>query len=182
VTATISARGREYSILPQSLWHWTPAQTHLLRNVHICEGVFLSTSAARAEGLNAVTMHGAFGNLKKEAEWERVRLAVNAQLPTRQHAFFAFDTEDAATHAKNKWYPDEDRLRIEARAAAGAKMHRADSLLLDCQPAQWAANAERYWRGEMTDDPLPEIVFEGFAYFPGWREPPFGLFAGMLPG
>jgi hypothetical protein len=44
--------------------------------------------------------------------------------------------------------------------------------------AQWFG---RYWRGEMTDNPMPEIFVDGGLYFPGWKSPPFGLFTAMFP-
>ena len=36
----------------------------------------------------------------------------------------------------------------------------------------------KYWAGELTDDPMPEAILHGVAYFPDWENPPFGSFAG----
>jgi hypothetical protein len=32
-----------------------------------------------------------------------------------------------------------------------------------------------YWAGEMSADPIPEIIVHGTIFFPDWQRPPFGL-------
>jgi hypothetical protein len=128
-------------------------------------------------GNNAVR---ALGNVEKVNAWERVRQVVDKNLPTRQHALFLFDDEEMAVRAGQTWFPGEARLLVEARVGNSCRIHRADSCWLNCEPPQWDLNAERYWRGEMTPEPFPEIVVDGPVYFPGWEKPPFGIFAGWF--
>jgi hypothetical protein len=46
--------------------------------------------------------------------------------------------------------------------------HRADGRWIeDSNPDRWRANAERYWRGKMSSDRLPEIIVQGAVYLPG---------------
>jgi hypothetical protein len=181
---TITARGQVYELHDEHFWHLTPARgSNLLNNAFVGGGICCSISAVRRmPGLgNAMTIYGAFGNVEKENAWERVRVIVDEGLPTRQHALFLFDDKNMADRARQTWFPNEDRLLVEARLVRGAITHRADSRWLNCQPPQWAENAEHYWHGDMTPDPLPEIVVCGAVYFPGWKNPPFGLLAGLVP-
>jgi len=106
----------------------------------------------------------------QENAWERTRQLVDKNFPSRQHALFLFDDEGMADRARQTWFPNENRLLVETRIVVGARVHRADSLWLNCHPLQWGKNAERYWRGEMTADPLPEILVDGAVYFPGWKD------------
>jgi hypothetical protein len=173
---TITAHGRNYELRTEPYWHLTPARgSTLLNNAYVGQGICWSTTAFRREpGMEqAITLYGAFGNVEKEDAWERVRQIVDKNLPSRQHAFFLFDDEAMADHARRTWFPNEDRLLLEARTVTGTRLHRAESRWLDCQPPQWEENAERYWRGEMTREPLPEIIVDGAVYFPGWKAPPF---------
>jgi hypothetical protein len=164
-------------------WHLTSATgSFLLHNARLGHGVCTSISAVRRAGLeHAATEYGALLNVEKENAWERVRQVVDPNLPTRQHALFLFDDKAAADRALQTWFPNQERHLIEARVVTTARTHRADSHWLDCQQPQWDENAERYWRGEMTADPLTEIVVDGAVYFPGWKDPPFGIGAGLLP-
>jgi hypothetical protein len=180
---TITAHGRIYELRPERYWHLTPPYgSYLLNNAYVGQGICWSTSAVRREpGLGqAITKYGAFGNVEKENAWERARQIVDRDLPPRQHALFLFDDEAMADRARQTWFPDQDRLLLDARIATGARVHRAESRWLDCDQPRWDENAGRYWRGEMTADPLPEIVVDGAVYFPRWKQPPFGVGAGLL--
>jgi hypothetical protein len=181
---TITAHGRTYELRQERYWHLTPRHgAYLLHNAYVGQGICWSTSAVRREpGLGqAITMYGAFGNVDKESAWERIRQVVDNNLPPRQHALFLFDDEAMVDHARQTWFPGQDRLLLEARIANGARVYRAESRWLDCHQPQWDENAARYWRGEMTANPFPEIVVDGPVYFPGWKQSPFGIGAGLLP-
>jgi hypothetical protein len=65
-----------------------------------------------------------FGKVEKENAWERGRQVVDENLPTRQHALFLFDDEAMADGARQTWFPNQDRLLIEARIVAGARTLR----------------------------------------------------------
>jgi hypothetical protein len=179
----IIAAHKTYEFRPELYWHLTPARgANLLNQVHVGKGIIHSmTAIRRTPGLSqAVTRYGVFGNAEKEDAWERARQAVDKNLPTRQHDLFLFDDKAMADRARQTWFPNEDRLLIDARIAVGSRIHRADSRWLDCGPPQWGENAERYWRGEMTDEPFPEIVVDGAVYFPGWETASFGVGAGLV--
>ena len=128
-----------------------------------------------------MTMYGAFSNVEKENAWEASGRSSIKTSRARQHALFFFDDEGMAERARLSWFPGEDRLLIEAHLIETPSSTVPISRWLNCQPPQWEVSAGRYWRGEMSDDPLPEIVVDGAVYFPGWKEKPFGLFAGLLP-
>ena len=71
-------------------------------------------------------------------------------------------------------------MLLKVRVDRNAKILRADAGWLDAQESQWTSNATRYWKGEMTADPHPEIIVEGAVYFPDWQDPPFGKFVGIM--
>jgi hypothetical protein len=169
-TSEIVARNILYPLLPEPYWHVTPQRgSNLLNNAYLGEVICWSISAIRASGLDgAVTLYGHLNqNRNKEAVWEQIRVERFPALPTRQHALFLFDDEAIANHARVTWFAGQDRVVVEARVVRNANLHRADATLLDGQPDQWESNAARYWRGEMTPAPRPEIVVEGAVYFPG---------------
>jgi hypothetical protein len=177
---TVTAYGGSYQLQPGHYWHLAQARgSMLLHNAFLAQGICWSISSfGRRPGMeNAITMYGAFGNPEKEQAWERIRLDINPELPTRQHALFLFDNAEQAERAWQTWFPNENRVLVEARIVVGSAVHRADSRWLHCLQQQWDDNAKPYWRGEMTADPLPEVIVDGGVYFPDWENPPFGRFA-----
>jgi hypothetical protein len=54
-------------------------------------------------------------------------------------------------------------------------MHKADSLWLNARAEQFEENAEKYWEGEMTESPFPEVIVNGALYFPDWESFPTGF-------
>jgi hypothetical protein len=179
---TITAGHRTYNLRPESYWHLTSAHVgFVLNNAYLGHGICWSISAVRRspEMGGAGTTYGALMNVDKENAWERVRETVDKNLPTRQHAFFLFDDKAMAGRSCQTWFPGEDRLLLDARIDVNALIHRGDSRWPNCHQSQWNANAMRYWLGEMSADSLPEIVVDGAVYFPGWKDPPFGIGAGF---
>jgi hypothetical protein len=180
----VVAREQTYGVLPQPFWH-VPLRrgSALLHNAHNGEGILYSYSAIRRAGIgldDLGTFYGLFNKHQdKEAVWERVRVQEFNSRPTRQHALFLFDDESLAKEACTKWFANEDRVVVEARLVIGSNVHRADAKWLDAQQEKWMESAANYWRGDMTSSPYPEIIVEGAVYFPGWKEQPFGFFAGM---
>jgi hypothetical protein len=88
---TITVRNLTYDLRPESYWHLTPAQVLFCCTMpHNGQGICWSTSAIRRAEPDAaaVTFYGALGNVDKENAWERIREAIDKNLPTRQHAFF----------------------------------------------------------------------------------------------
>lgn len=175
---TISARGRTYPLRAEPYWHLCPRLGgNILNNAHNGEGIYASNSAT-----GDVSFYGfKEAATEKGQVWEAVRAATNPLAPTRLHAMFLFDDEAVAFRAMTAWFAGQEHLMLEARIDRRAKIHRADAKWLDCGRGDWEGNASRYWRGEMTTDPMAEIIVEGVVYFPGWRNPPFGIGAGFLP-
>ena len=93
-------------------------------------------------------------------------------------AFSLFDDRDTALHAKETWFPGEERHLLAVRVLLGSQIHKGDSKWLDSYQHEWEAKVRKYWAGELTDDPMPEAILHGVAYFPDWENPPFGSFAG----
>jgi hypothetical protein len=181
---TITARNQTYDLRRECYWHLTPAQgSHLLHNAHNGQGICWSTSAIRRAEPDAaaVTFYGAFGNVDRRTLGSAFERPSTKTYRPGNTPSFLFDDKAMADRSLETWFPNEKRLLLDARVDTNARTQRADSRWLDCDATQWAENAERYWRGEMSEDPLPEIVVDGAVYFPGWKEKPFGFFAGLLP-
>jgi hypothetical protein len=102
-----------------------------------------------------------YAMLCRELIMEDVRTREFSEAPSRQRCLYLCDTpEDAAVWRKDHLGASGTIVRL---ACTGA-IHRGDaSILLRDGEALWSviANAKRYWRGEMTEQPQREIVFEG---------------------
>lgn len=173
-------QGRKCYIIEQDYWHLTHLKGRLLHNAYIGKGFCWSISGANLmPGMeNAVTDYGLNARFSdKEADWELVREHEFPFLPTRLNALFLFDDEEVASRAANDphWFGDEKRELVRVRIIDGAREFRADARWLDSAgPGQCDERARRYWSGEMTNEPMPEIIICGLVYFPDWQQPPFG--------
>ena len=74
--------------------------------------------------------------------------------------------------------PAKSVIILAVRVLLGSRIHKRDSKWLDSYEHEWEAKARKYWAGELTDDPMPEAILHGVAYFPDWENPSFGSFAG----
>jgi hypothetical protein len=106
---------------------------------------------------------------KKEGVFEHVRVAHFPHLPSRLKALYVFPSTEAADRAQREWYASDPKVAIRAWIAQGSNVHEADAQLLRGSPESWPGNAERYWAGETTDDPFPELIVHGSLYFPDWE-------------
>ena len=132
---------------------------------------------------DAVTPYSLGGRQNpKELLWDDVRKNINKRLPSRLGAMFLVTSEEHAHAIKAKWFANEERIILRARVAVGSVTFIADAKLLDAAQPDWQTSAERYWKAEASSDPRPEVIVHGRVYFPDWEKPPFGQFAGMLPG
>lgn len=180
----IVSRGRIFTLLPRTYWHLAhPTAGFLLNNVAANEGICWSISEIRkTPGLEkAASPYSSkfFMGDKKEIVWGQVRINVNPRLPSRNGAIFLFEDEEMALTIMAKWFPTELRHLLEVRVVRDSSILRCDSKWLDCNEDQWKKNAFHYWSGNMTSDPIPEILIEGAVYFPGWQRKPFGIGEGM---
>ena len=76
-------------------------------------------------------------------------------------AFSLFDDRDTALHAKETWFPGEERHLLAVRVLLASQIHKGDSKWLDSYEHEWEAKARKYWAGELTDDPMPEAILHG---------------------
>jgi hypothetical protein len=132
---------------------------------------------AREPGLSEAVSHYSFAKLgdPKEAVWEGVRRQSFAHLPSRLKSFYCFENIDLADRAAKEWFGNESRTPLELRITTAAVMHRCDAKLLETTADDWPGSADRYWKGEMTNQPFPEIIVDGPVYFPGWEQFPIGF-------
>ena len=179
----VTSRGHTYQLMPREYWHLTRRRAGLLlHNVALAEGICCSMSAfATLPGLEDVVSPYAFGATgdQKEQVWETIREKVSPHHPSRRNAIFLFDDEGLADRLRQGWFGAEDRIKLEARIVEGSRVHRADAKWLDCVQSDWEIAALMYWTGNMTSEPVPEILVHGAVYFPKWREAPFGIGVGF---
>ena len=180
----VTCRGQQYSLLPEGYWHLADPSGLVLNNAFVSEGICRSVFAVnRMPGLaKAVSPYGLRSMQdKKEQCWETARQSENDNLPSRIGAVFLLESEELAKKLSALWFGAEQRIQLRARVIAGSRLHTADARWLDCTEESWNEHATRYWRGDMSDDPLPEVLVDGIVYFPDWRESPFGVGAGLVP-
>ena len=177
----VTCRGVVYEILRGEFWHLSLPNSFLLNNVYLSEGLLLSMSVMnRMPGLDgAVTLHSAKARSDdKEQMWEHGRLRINPNLPSRIGATYLVETEEGAKLIEERWFGGQERLHLKANVVAGSKVFHGDATWLEASKEQWEESAERYWRGQRTDNPIMEVIIDGAVYFPGWRERPFGRIVG----
>jgi len=167
-------QGRKCFIINRDYWHLTHDSGMLPHNVFLSKGFSFSISAVNLmDNLQgAVTPYGS-GALfaDKEQAWEAIRKAEFPDLPTRINALFLFESREVAQRATAEWFDKENRVLVRAQLANGSRTFRADARWLDGATTDNAEHrARRYWSGEMTPDPVPEIIVCGLVYFPDWEE------------
>ena len=159
-------------------WHLTSKGFNpLLHNARLGKGWTVSMDVLAQVAPGATTLYAHLNDeQKKERLWEDVRKRIGADvLPPRLCSFFAFVSREDARRAQAAWNLP-DRHLVEVYAGPDAKVHLADSSHLNSSEAEWTEAAEAYWLGKMTEAPLVEVLISGPIFFPGWEEPPFGLF------
>ena len=179
---TVTCRGVTHKLLPGVFYHLAYSESTLLWNARLSEGLVPSVSlTATAEGLENVTTfyHAGSAQDPKELLWEEIRQVEFPYRPSRRKALFLFDELNVARLAQKVWFPNETRYLLKSRVVLPSLVHRADTRWLDTYEHQWQSAARNYWFGVMTDDPFPEVIVHGMAYFPDWKEPPFGILGGI---
>ena len=174
-------QGMEHKLLPVMFYHLAHPDSHIFWNVFLHKGFLISESmAAQADDLQWATTPYALTRQDdpKERVWEEVRVSEYPHNPSRMKALFLFDDRDMSLQAKDTWFPGEERNLLAVRVLQGSQVHKGDSKWLNSYEHEWKANARKYWAGELTADPAPEVILHGVAYFPDWEEPPFGSIAG----
>ncbi|MEH2503703.1 hypothetical protein V1290_002514 [Bradyrhizobium sp. AZCC 1578] len=171
----------EVRLRPGTYWHLFRSGGLLKHNARMGKGVVFSVSfIAEAPGMEkAVTpfFMGRFDDIK-EALWENVRTKSFAALPSRLKAFYCFESRELAERAQREWFASReqgDRELLELRISEDAIIHRCDAMWLETSQDQWPLSADRYWKGEMTAAPFPEVLVHGGFYFPGWEQFPIAF-------
>lgn len=103
-----------------------------------------------------------FQMLSRELVMELLRLEANPDAPSRQSCLWVTDSLTGAQHWSNRLQGQTSAVRLRLTGV----IHRADASLLtaDAEPFSTVADkARRYWRGESSDNPEPEILFDGSA-------------------
>jgi len=106
----------------------------------------------------------------KEQLFEEVRQKYFIHLPSRIKTLYVFDEYSLAEKAQAEWFKNEPKEIHECRIINGSKYFRADTTWLNCSQDQWQEFASRYWNGEMSGNPFPEVLVDGVLYFPNWLE------------
>lgn len=109
-------------------------------------------------------------NKEKERIFEEIRAREFPQCPPRLKGFFLFDDLSLTQRANQEWCGNSPRSVLECRVLQSSLIHRADARWLDSLQDKWPEMARKYWAGEMSDAPFPEIVVMGGIYFPTWQE------------
>ena len=91
---------------------------------------------------------------------------------TPRDAAYVFDDYGLVERALKEWFPNELKTPREYRLLLDAVTHKADTVWLNANSDQWMQNSEKYWQGEMTQSPFPEVLIHGALYFPDWQTYP----------
>lgn len=104
-----------------------------------------------------------FMMLARELVWENIRLKEFPDEPSRQRCIWLLENDDQArAWLRTLAFPPNTHWVVKVRASGRAlrvdsRFLAEDSELL----AVWFDKARRYWRGEITDNPDPEVLFTG---------------------
>ena len=168
---------RSLAAMRPQFWHCvSPGDFLFFHNLRVGQGLLHSASViSRSSGLHevgspySIAVEHLHQSRDKESTWEEVRTRHFPGRPSRLKVFYVFDRECTASEANTKWW-NGSKLIVPCHPMSGSNIHRADTVWLDCQPAQYEVNANRYWRGEMSSAPLPEVIVDGSLYFPQWKD------------
>jgi hypothetical protein len=148
----------------------------LFNNVRCARGDLFSVSLLSDDENTANAASGYGGRARtdlKEQEFERIRKEHFQDRPSRINGLFVFDDLHTAECAAVRWFSTDPRIILEARLVVGASIHRGDAIWLDrAELGDWIQCASAYWDGQLTDDPLIEVVVKGRVFFPRWEEFP----------
>lgn len=104
-----------------------------------------------------------FMMLARELVWESIRIKYFPECPSRQKCLWLIKDEETV----RKWLPVLgfcNGTYSIVRVRATGIIAEVDSQLLvnGSEPlSDWYENARKYWSGEMTNNPLSEILFNG---------------------
>jgi hypothetical protein len=171
----IEWNGTIQQMYSEPVWHLVPpddGSTFFYHNLYLAKGFLSSISLWIEHDPNLANAHSRYSafNIEKEKEavFERIRAERFPSHPSRLKALFVFKGESDVSRALNEWYKNVARNVYGARILTHSKVHVGDSIWLNC--ADWEEGAEKYWRGDLADTSLPEVIVHGTLYFPKWQE------------
>lgn len=144
---------RSYSVKTDKGSVDVPAMT-FLREIH--RGQINCPDLAK----QALAIANHYNILARELLMEEVRLQFAPDAPSRRKCMWVVDDLGLAQYWQKKLHGNSYIVRLHLEG----DFHRGDATLLmnDSEPiSNTYEKAERYWKGETTDDPLPEILFTG---------------------
>lgn len=100
--------------------------------------------------------------LSRELIMEQVRREVASEAPSRQSCLWMTETLEEARYWQRRLIRESRIVRLRVTGT----IHRTDASLLlgDSEPISVTfSRARSYWLGEHTDNPEPEILFQGTA-------------------
>jgi hypothetical protein len=175
----ITAKGVNYALLEGTFWHVAdPGWSMLFNNARNKEGLCPSVSLMnQVQGQEDIISPQSLKGQSdpRELIWERVWMETDDKLPTRNGSLFVVAKEEAARFICDHWFHGQNRHIIATRILRDSTMFEADANWLECTEKDWEDSARKYWAGEMSDQPFPELLVHGCVYFPDWKKPPFGL-------
>lgn len=176
MTTTVETCWGARQIEDQPYWHMVGATWLFLfnNNVRAGKGALLSVSAgieAEPHIHNAQTPYSfARRDDEKEALFEEIRRSRYPQYPSRMKSLYVFDDYALVKRALTEWFPNDNKTIYECRILSGSITHKADAVWLNSLQHEWPVNAEKYWSGQMSDHPFPEVLVHGALYFPDWEQ------------
>jgi len=134
------------------------------QNTKACNGVLTSPSYTRASDPNlsgAVSYYEVLHKDKEKEEiFEKIRKSNYPNQPSRMGAIFLFPDLLTAKKANKLWWSNKREIH-EVIIINGFRVLFADSKWLDCTPENYDQNANYYFQGVMSPDPIVEIVLMG---------------------
>ncbi len=175
----IENNGQASKFFPKTYWHLAHPGSFLLHNVFLSKGwcssiSYINTMPNLENAVSPYSLRAMFD--EKERVWENVRKNKFPYLPSRKGAIFLLDDFEFSNQLNETWFRGEERLVLEVYVKEDSILHTADSLWLDCISEHWEENALRYWKGDMRENAIPEVLVHGDVYFQDWEKPPFGMF------
>jgi hypothetical protein len=167
-------------------WHLTDPDSWLFHNVFLGKGWTRTVTAIAQEFGPGFATQYQISNSEPDKEdlWERIRLQVAPDAPSRMGSFYLFESEQDADVAMSKWFSGHHKIRLQVLTFPPSitTVHRADSKWLNHPRPEWENAARQYWSGATSSEPMVELIAQGSIFFPGWERPPFGLKAPVRSG
>lgn len=157
-------------------WHLVSPHSFFYNNVRVGKGVLLSVSAAIQAEPQIHNAHTPYSltiiDDEKEQVFEQVRQEKFPVCPPRLKTLYVFDEYALVERALKEWFSNEGKVVHECRILIGSITCKVDTVWLNSSREQWRDYAEKYWSGQMSKNPFPEILVHGALYFPKWKEFP----------